>query len=146
MAKRKITLNNNVKPAKKFSDGSVRVVNLSGYAAPEIKEVYGKDWVQYGENNDYFDTLIERYLGSPTNSGCINGIVEMIYGRGLDATDSDVKPEMYAKMKLLLKPREVKRVVNDYKMLGQAAMQIIYNKQKTSYSKSTTLSYGDIES
>jgi len=131
MAKRKITLNNNVKPTKKFSDGSVRVVNLSGYAAPEIKEVYGKDWVQYGENNDYFDTLIERYLGSPTNSGCINGIVEMIYGRGLDATDSDVKPEMYAKMKLLLKPKEVKRVVNDYKMLGQAAMQIVYNKDKT---------------
>lgn len=131
MAKRKITLNNNVKPAKKFSDGSVRVVNLSGYAAPEVKEVYGKDWVQYGDNNDYFDTLIERYLGSPTNSGCINGIVEMIYGRGLDATDSDVKPEMYAKMKLLLKPREVKRVVNDYKMLGQAAMQIVYNKDKT---------------
>ena len=135
MAKKRITLNNNVKPTKKFSDGSVRVVNLSGYAAPEIKEVYGKDWVQYGENNDYFDTLIERYLGSPTNSGCINGIVEMIYGRGLDATDSDVKPEMYAKMKLLLKPREVKRVVNDYKMLGQAAMQIIYNKEKTSIVK-----------
>ena len=131
MAKRKITLNNNVKPTKKFSDGSVRVVNLSGYAAPEVKEVYGKDWVQYGDNNDYFDTLIERYLGSPTNSGCINGIVEMIYGRGLDATDSDVKPEMYAKMKMLLKPREVKRVVNDYKMLGQAAMQIVYNKDKT---------------
>lgn len=135
MAKKRITLNNNVKPTKKFIDGSVRVVNLSGYAAPEIKEVYGKDWVQYGENNDYFDTLIERYLGSPTNSGCINGIVEMIYGRGLDATDSDVKPEMYAKMKLLLKPREVKRVVNDYKMLGQAAMQIIYNKEKTSIVK-----------
>ena len=135
MAKKRITLNNNVKPTKKFSDGSVRVVNLSGYAAPEIKEVYGKDWVQYGENNDYFDTLIERYLGSPTNSGCINGIVEMIYGRGLDATDSDVKPEMYTKMKLLLKPREVKRVVNDYKMLGQAAMQIIYNKEKTSIVK-----------
>jgi len=55
----------------------------------------------------------------------------MIYGRGLDATDSDVKPEMYAKMKLLLKPKEVKRVVNDYKMLGQAAMQIVYNKDKT---------------
>ena len=106
MAKRRITLNNNVKPANKFTDGSVRVVNLSGYAAPEIKEVYGKDWVQYGENNDYFDRLIDRYLGSPTNSGCINGIVEMIYGRGLDATDSDVKPEMYAKMKLLLKPKE----------------------------------------
>ena len=70
----------------------------------------------------------------------------MIYGRGLDATDSDVKPEMYAKMKLLLKPKGLKEWLTITRCLGQAAMQIIYNKLKTSYSKSTTLSYGDIES
>ena len=33
-------------------NNSIRVVNLSGYETPEVKEVYGKDWVSYGENND----------------------------------------------------------------------------------------------
>jgi hypothetical protein len=112
-------------------NNSIRVVNLSGYETPEVKEVYGKDWISYGENNDYFDSLIEKYLGSPTNSRCINGIVDMIYGRGIEATDSEEFPEMYAKFKLLVRPREIKRVSNDYKMLGQAAMQVVYNKSKT---------------
>ncbi len=111
---------------------SIRVINLSGYEIPEVKEVHNKDWIQYGESNCYFDDLIDRYLGSPTNARCINGIVDMIYGRGLEATDSGDKPEMYAKMKLLLRPKELKRTVNDYKMLGQAAVQVIYNKSKTS--------------
>ncbi len=115
----------------KDKHNSIRVVSLSGYEIPEVKEVYNKKWISYGENNDYFDTLIERYLGSPTNSRCINGIVDMVYGRGLEATDSAEFPEMYAKFKVLIRPKDVKRVSNDYKMLGQAAMQVVYNKSKT---------------
>ena len=42
---------------------------------------------------------------------------------------------MYAKMKMLLKPKEIKRVSSDYKMLGQAAVQVIYNKPKTAIVK-----------
>lgn len=114
---------------------SIRVINLSGYEVPEIKEVQNKEWIQYGEDNCYFDDLIDRYLGSPTNARCINGIVDMIYGRGLEATDSGEKPEMYAKMKLLLRPKDLRRVVNDYKMLGQAAVQLVYNKSKTAIMK-----------
>ena len=112
---------------------NVRFVNLSSYAAPEFKEVYNKDWVLYQDESgeDYFQSLIERYLDSPTNACCINGISEMIYGRGLEATDSEVKPEMYAQMKLLFKPSCLRKVINDYKLLGQAAMQIVYNKAKT---------------
>lgn len=117
------------------TQGSTRIMNLSAYQTPEVKEVYGKDWVQYGDNNDYFDDLIDKYLGSPTNARCINGIIDMIYGRGLEATDSDIMPEMYAKMKMLLKSKELKRLVNDYKMLGQSALQLVYNKQKTSIVK-----------
>ena len=115
----------------KNNNSNVRMLNLSGYEAPKVEEVVGKEWISYGENNDYFDSLIERYLGSPTNSRCINGIVDMIAGRGLECTDSEVLPEQHAKMKLLLKKREVKRVAHDYKMLGQAAVQLIYNKSKT---------------
>jgi len=112
---------------------NVRFVNLSSYAAPEFKEVYNKDWVLYQDESgeDYFQSLIERYLDSPTNACCINGISEMIYGRGLEATDSEVKPEMYAQMKLLFKTSCLRKVTNDYKLLGQAAMQIVYNKAKT---------------
>ena len=117
--------------------GSTRIVNLSSYQTPQAKEVHNKDWVLYddGEGHDYFQGLIDAYLGSPTNARCVNGISDMIYGRGLEATDSDIKPEMYAKMKMLLKAKEIKRVTSDYKMLGQAAVQVIYNKPKTAIVK-----------
>jgi hypothetical protein len=119
---------------------SVRMVSLSGYQSPEVIEDDRKDWVLYttgDDGQDYFESLIEKYLGSPTNACCINGITEMIYGRGLDALDSRDNPEMYAKMKMLLKPSCMRKLVNDYKLLGQGALQVIYNKTKTKIVKVT---------
>lgn len=118
-------------PRKNKPTGTIRVVNLQGYTIPEIKEDYRNDWVTYGQDNNYFGGLIDNYLSSPTNSCCINGIVDMIYGRGLNATDSEEKPEMYARFKMILKDEEVKKIVNDYKLLGQGAIQVVYNKSKT---------------
>ena len=115
---------------KEYKD-SIRIVNMSSYNSPEIKEVHNKGWVTFGDNNDYFDNLIERYLDSPTNGRCVNGIVDMIYGRGLESSNSDAFPEDYIYMKKLLRPREIKRLVNDYKLLGQGALQLTYNKAKT---------------
>ena len=116
---------------------NLRVVNLSGYEVPSIKEHHNKDWVSYGDNNDYFDKIIERYAGSPTNARCINGIVDMVYGKGLDATNSDIRPVDYVRMKKLFRPKQMKRIVHDYKMLGQAAIQVVYNKAKTKILKVT---------
>lgn len=118
-------------PRKTKPTGTIRVVNLQGYTIPEIKEDYRNDWVTYGQDNNYFGNLIDNYLSSPTNSCCVNGIVDMIYGRGLSATDSEEKPEMFARFKMILKDEEVKKIVNDYKLLGQAAVQVVYNKSKT---------------
>lgn len=123
--------------SKNYKD-SIKVVNLSGYQSPEVIEQQHKDWVLYlngDSGEDYFESLIEKYLGSPTNACCINGITEMIYGRGLEATDSVEKPEMYAKMKLLFTSKCLRKLVNDYKLLGQGAVQLIYNKDKTAITK-----------
>ena len=125
-----MSLNKKNTVSKEYKD-SIRVVNMSSYQVPTIKEVHNKEWVAFGDNNDYFDNLIDRYLDSPTNGRCINGIVDMIYGRGLESTNSDLFPEDYVRMKKLLRPREVKRLVNDYKLLGQGVMQLTYNKAKT---------------
>lgn len=114
-------------PLPKAKDG-IHVVNLSSYTAPEVVESKKYDWVGYGEDNMYFQYLINRYNGSPTNNAAVNGIAEMIYGRGLEATDSESKPAEYEKMKSLFSKDCMKKVCYDYKMMGQAALQIIYSK------------------
>ena len=137
--KNRVKLVNTVQQPKSYKN-SIKVVNLSGYQSPEVVEDDRKDWVLYtcgDEGQDYFESLIEKYLGSPTNACCINGITEMIYGRGLDALDSKDNPKMYADMKMLLKPSCMRKLVNDYKLLGQGALQVIYNKQKTKITKIT---------
>ena len=110
--------------------GQVHVVGLSSYTRPEVKEVYNRDWISYGDDNNYFQYLIDRYNGSPTNNAAINGIAEMIYGKGLDAVESKEKASEYEEMKSLLTKKVIKKICYDYKMMGQAAIQVIYSKDR----------------
>ena len=107
-------------------------VNLSTYTSPEIKEVNGEDYIEYGADNNYFQYLIDRYNGSPTNNASINGISQAIYGKGLNATDSNKKPNEYAQMVSLLKKDVVRKLCYDLKLMGQCAMQVIYSKDRKS--------------
>ena len=111
---------------KSYND--LRVVNFSAYTSPKIVEQKNREWVSYGEDNNYFQYLIDRYNGSPTNNAIINGISEMIYGKGLDATDSNRKPDEYAQMKSLFSKDCVRKLAYDLKLMGGCAMQVIYSK------------------
>jgi hypothetical protein len=113
----------------------LRIVNLSTYTSPEIVETGNKEWVSYGADNAYFQYLIDRYNGSPTNNAIINGISQMIYGRGLDALNSNKKPDQYAQMISLLKKDMVRKVCYDLKLMGQCAMQVIYSKDKNTIAR-----------
>ena len=106
-------------------------VNLSTYTSPEVKEVNGADWIEYGADNNYFQFLIDRYNGSPTNNAAINGISQAIYGKGLNATDSNRKPNEYAQMVSLFRKDVVRRACYDLKLMGQCAIQVIYNKDRS---------------
>ena len=114
----------------KKKDSKISFVNLSTYSSPKIVESKSKEWVEFGANNNYFQFLIDRYNGSPTNSAVINAISQMIFGKGLDATNSSKKPEQYALMISLFKKDVVRRLAYDLKLAGQCAIQVIYSKDK----------------
>jgi len=59
---------------------NVRIIELSKYETPQISESKREDWVNYGEDNNYFQYLIDRYTYSPTNNAIINNIIRLIYG------------------------------------------------------------------
>ena len=116
---------------KHSSKSEISFVNLSTYTSPEVTEVPNQEWIGYGEDNNYFQFLIDRYNGSPTNNACINGISQQIYGKGLGATDSNRKPEQYAEMITLFKKDIVRKLCYDLKLMGQCAMQVIYSKDRS---------------
>jgi len=106
------------------------ITQLAAYTAPQILETKNKDWVQYGADNNYFNYLIELYENSTTNNSIINGVSNMIYGRGLSALDASTKTEEYAQMVSLFKKEDLRRFVKDFKLLGMAAFQLIYKNGK----------------
>ena len=109
---------------------NVHVFNFESHKPPQSVESKKDNWVEFGDDNDYFKYLIDRYNNSTTNNSVINSINKLIYGRGLDATDSSKKPNEYAQMKMLFRPEVLKCVITDYKLLGQGYFQLIYNKAK----------------
>jgi hypothetical protein len=129
--------NNSPKLAVKKDSGKIHLVNMSSYTRPEVKEVQGDSWIEYGEDNDYFQYLIDRYNGSATNNAAINGIVEMIYGKGLDCLDAEggeyteEKSPLHEEALKLLNKKAVRRACYDFKIMGQCALQIIYSKDRT---------------
>ena len=112
-------------------ESNVKFVQLSSYTSPVVSENARKGWVEYGDDNDYFNYLINRYNGSPTNNAVISGVIDMVFGKGIDATDSAKNPQGYLQLKKLIKDEELKKVINDYYMLGNGAFQVIYNKDKS---------------
>ena len=110
----------------------LRVINLSSYTTPKVVEYKNKEWIGYGDDNNYFKYLIDRYNGSPTNNAIVNAISAMIFGKGLDATDSNRKPEEYAKMISLFNNDCIRKLCYDLKLMGQCSMQIIYSKDRKS--------------
>ena len=82
---------------------NIHFVELEAYKAPKSIESNKKEWVEFGDNNDYYTYLNDRYNGSTTNNSVINSISKLIYGKGLDASDSNRTPNEYAQMKMLLR-------------------------------------------
>ena len=115
---------------KKENKSAVSFVNLASYTSPDIIENNNSEWVEFGDDNSYYKYLIDRYNGSPTNNAVINSVSQMIYGKGLDATNSAKKPEQYAMMISLFKKEVVKRLSHDLKLSGQCAIQIVYSGDK----------------
>lgn len=104
------------------------VINLAKYEAPTISENKRNEWVTYGENNEYFNFLIERYKNSTTNNAIINNISRLIYGRGLFAIDANKKPSEYAQMMALFNQDCLRKLAFELKALGQCAIQVHYSK------------------
>ena len=107
---------------------NISIVNLSAYTSPVIQENKKNDFIEYGSDNNYFQYLIDRYLYSATNNAIITGVTNMIYGKGIDALDSNKKPNEYAQMRSIIKGDMLKKVALERKMLGMAAMQVVMEK------------------
>lgn len=108
----------------------IHVLQLAAYEPPVIKESKRENWVEFGEDNDYYSYLIDCFTNSTTNNAIINNVSRLIYGKGLSATNASKKPAEYAATMSLFNADDVRYLCTDLKMLGQCAMQVVYTKDR----------------
>ena len=104
-----------------------RVIELSQYTVPKPVESRTKAWVEYGDDNDFYQELIDA-RDSATHNAMINGITEMLYGRGLTATDASRKPEEWAQVVSLLSEDTLRCLGEDFYNFGSGFLQCIWDQ------------------
>jgi hypothetical protein len=110
---------------------NIHVLELSNYTQPTIIEDSRNDWIEYGDDNLYYDWLIARYKSSTTNNSIINNVARLAYGKGLEALDASKKPNDYAVMKSLFKPKMLRAALLNEYMLADGYLQVIFDKKHT---------------
>lgn len=110
------------------------VYGLPTHELPLFREQPGREFVTYGFDNLYGDYLRDLFLGSSIQSAVVNGVSEMIYGEGLDATDREEKPEQWLKTQRMLEQSDehlLRQLCFDLKLYGQCYVQVIWNRVRT---------------
>jgi len=105
----------------------VRLFQLNSYVRPKIEESKSKKWVLNGKNNSFYDYIIDQYNGSPTNASIINSFVSLIYGKGLSYRNTQ-NFTGFVKLATILRPAELKKIIFDYVLFGECAIQVIKKK------------------
>lgn len=116
---------------------SIKLIQLASYTTPAVIEQKNKEWVEYGEDNNYYQYLIDLYYGSPTNNSAIKGISDMIYGEGLEVVKADRHLSGYLDLKKVFHDDTLRNCAMDLKMLGQYAFHLVKSKDRKKYVKAS---------
>jgi len=122
-------------------------INLETETAPNVREVRGRDYVEYGtENwsNLYPQFLIDLYYNSSTQAAIINATAEMVAAENLIIEDQEDR-NLEARVKLQnfmdrANSKEslhevIKKVAFDFKLQGAFALNIVWSKDRTQISE-----------
>jgi hypothetical protein len=107
------------------------IINVNNNQLPIITEDTRTRyaWVPFGVygHDDFFDAISTAYRVSTTNSACIEGLADLIYGKGLYSKNL----EFDKTLQRVIPQEETKRVAFDLKLFGNAAYQVYWNAEHT---------------
>ena len=107
------------------------VVNLTQQEIPivieDTKTRYA--WVPVGiiGPDDYFQNITDSFTTSTTNAACIEGIADLIFGKGLYSKDTTFQTVLDK----LIPQEEIKRATFDLKLYGNSTLQVYWDDTHT---------------
>lgn len=130
-----------MKKPNPFTERNIMNIQLDVYKVPIFKEIKGKEWVIYGDdenlefNNRYGDFLIQCFDRSAKNNAIITGKANYIFGKGW-TTDTIEDFKVAAKVEGFLENINsyetandvLRQVALDYTISGGFFLEIIWEK------------------
>jgi hypothetical protein len=108
---------------------NLKILKLASYTSPKVSEKPKNAWVEYGEDNNFYQYLIDLFHSSPTNNAAIQGISDLIYGEGMEVAEGS-SLEAYVNFIKIFQAEDVRRVCHDLKLFGHASFQLTLDKGK----------------
>jgi len=108
----------------------IRLLQLSNYVRPKLEENKSKNWVLNGKQNSFYQYVIDRFNGSPTNSAIIDSYCNLIYGNGLRS--KNVNTSAWINLVSVFSSKELRKIISDFELFGEASFQVIKAKDKKS--------------
>ena len=86
-------------------------------------------WVPFGVwgHDDFFQTVTMAYNTSTTNAACVEGIADLIFGKGIYSKDEAFNDTLQK----LIPQEEIKRLAFDLKLYGNGAFQVYWDDSHT---------------
>jgi hypothetical protein len=113
----------------------IKLFKFDQVPLPVYKEVKGKEYVYYGEKNDYPNYLLRIYNNSAKNNAIITGKVDYICGNGwtVKAEDEMQKAKAFGLIDRINTKEEslnelTKKLVTDLSIFGGYYLQVIWTK------------------
>lgn len=113
----------------------IKLMQFAQVPLPVYKEVKGKDWVYYGEKNDYPNYLLRLYNNSAKHNAIITGKVDYICGNGWEAVSEDEMQiaKAYGIIDKVNNNGEslqeiTKKITTDLTLFGGYYLQVIWSK------------------
>lgn len=105
---------------------SINIVALNQYIRPKLVENKAKNWVLNGDNNKFYQYIIDRYNGSPTNSAIINSYIDLMLGNGLFYKNSNLQD--WVKLQQILSKKDLRKLISDFVIFNECAFHVIKSK------------------
>jgi len=108
---------------------------------PEIRDVRGKDWMFYGTENLYPQTLIDLYNNSAMHHTCVQAIKDGIIGEGIEIIGDEVvntKGETVNEV--------FEKISQDFVLFNGYALNVIWNKEGTRIVEMYHLPFNNVRS
>ena len=111
------------------------IVNVNNNQLPIIQEDTKTryTWVPFGVygQDDFFDAIISAFNVSTTNAASVEGIADLIYGKGIYSKNEPFNEILNR----ILPQEELKKVSFDLKLFGNAAFQVYWDETHTKIKK-----------